>query len=114
MKCFFLNLEMERAWQKDYANHSEAMTDVADYIAGFYNSKRLIPNWATCHPTLFSVNRQLNYLLMYTKLLDHHTAYRAFFPYGGSITVSGLIRPSGILTDLPHLCGGSILRGVQQ
>ena len=32
---------MERVWQKDYANRNEAMTDVADYIVGFYNSIRL-------------------------------------------------------------------------
>lgn len=30
MQRFFLNLKMERIWQKDYANHTEAMTDVAD------------------------------------------------------------------------------------
>ena len=41
MERFFLNLKMERVWQKDYANHSEAITDVADYIVGFYNSTRL-------------------------------------------------------------------------
>ena len=41
MERFFLNLEMERVWQKDYANHSEAITDVADNIVGFYNSTRL-------------------------------------------------------------------------
>ena len=26
---------------RDYANHAEAMTDIADYIAGFYNRVRL-------------------------------------------------------------------------
>ena len=41
MERFFLNLKMERVWQKDYANYIEAMTDVADYLAGFYNSTRL-------------------------------------------------------------------------
>ena len=41
MERFFLNLKMERVWQRDYANHAEAMNDVADYIVGFYNSKRL-------------------------------------------------------------------------
>ena len=41
MERFFLNLKMERVWQKDYANHSEAVTDVADYIVGFYNCERL-------------------------------------------------------------------------
>lgn len=41
MERFFLNLKMERVWQRDYANHAEAMIDVADYIACFYNPVRL-------------------------------------------------------------------------
>ena len=31
MERFFLNLKMERVWQRDYANHAEAMRDIADY-----------------------------------------------------------------------------------
>ncbi len=41
MERFFLNLKMERVWQKGYANHGEARRDVADYIVGFYNNVRL-------------------------------------------------------------------------
>ena len=41
MERFFLNLKMERVWQKDYANHAEAVADIADYIVGFYNNVRL-------------------------------------------------------------------------
>jgi len=41
MERFFLNLKMERVWQRDYANHAEAVNDIADYIVGFYNSHRL-------------------------------------------------------------------------
>ena len=41
MERFFLNLKMERVWQRDYANHAEAQTDIVDYIVGFYNSVRL-------------------------------------------------------------------------
>lgn len=41
MERFFLNLKMERVWQRDYANHGEAMTDIANYIVGFYNNLRL-------------------------------------------------------------------------
>jgi putative transposase len=41
MERFFLNLKMERLWQRDYANHPEAIRDVADYIVGFYNNVRL-------------------------------------------------------------------------
>lgn len=38
---FFLNLKMERVWQRDYANHAEAKRDIIDYIVGFYNCQRL-------------------------------------------------------------------------
>ena len=41
MERFFLNLKMERIWQRDYANHEEAKADIADYIVGFYNPVRL-------------------------------------------------------------------------
>ena len=41
MECFFGNLKMGRVWQRDYANHSEAIRDVADCIVGFYNNVRL-------------------------------------------------------------------------
>jgi transposase InsO family protein len=41
MERFFLNLKMERVWQRDYANQAEAVTDITDYIVGFYNSVRL-------------------------------------------------------------------------
>lgn len=34
---FFLNLKMERVWQRQYANHAEAKADITDYIVGFYN-----------------------------------------------------------------------------
>ena len=37
MERFFLNLKMERVWQRHYANHSEATNDITDYIVGFYN-----------------------------------------------------------------------------
>ena len=41
MERFFLVLKMERVWQRDYANHAEATSDIADYIVSFYNSTRL-------------------------------------------------------------------------
>lgn len=41
MERFFLNLKMERIWQRDYANRAEAQRDIAHYIVGFYNSRRL-------------------------------------------------------------------------
>jgi putative transposase len=34
---FFLNLKMERVWQRDYANQAEAKIDITTYIVGFYN-----------------------------------------------------------------------------
>lgn len=53
MERFFLNLKMERVWQRDYANHSEAMTDIADYIVGFYNNVRLHSSLSYQAPTAF-------------------------------------------------------------
>lgn len=41
MERFFLSLKMERVWQKDYANHGEAILDITDYIVNFYNATRL-------------------------------------------------------------------------
>ena len=53
MERFFLNLKMERVWQKDYANHLEATNDIADYIVGFYNSTRLHSKLGNLSPNAF-------------------------------------------------------------
>jgi len=53
MERFFLNLKMERVWQRDYANHSEAITDVADYIVNFYNPVRLHSKLGNLSPNAF-------------------------------------------------------------
>ena len=53
MERFFLNLKMERVWQKDYANHTEATNDIADYIVGFYNSVRLHSKLGNMSPNTF-------------------------------------------------------------
>ena len=50
---FFLNLKMQRVWQKDYANHLEATNDIADYIVGFYNSTRLHSKLRNLSPNAF-------------------------------------------------------------
>ena len=41
IKRFFLNLMMERVWQRDYASHAEAMSGIADDVVSFYNNVRL-------------------------------------------------------------------------
>lgn len=53
MERFFLNLKMERVWQRDYANHAEAQTDIVDYIVGFYNSVRLHSTLGYCAPNQY-------------------------------------------------------------
>ena len=50
MERFFLNLKMERVWQRDYANHWEAVQDVTDYIVNFYNANRLHSTLGYCSP----------------------------------------------------------------
>ena len=53
MERFFLSLKMERVWQRDYANHGEAIHDVADYIVNFYNSVRLHSKLGNLSPNAF-------------------------------------------------------------
>ena len=53
MERFFLSLKTERVWQRDYANHAQAMTDIADYIVGFYNSVRLHSKLGHLPPNAF-------------------------------------------------------------
>ena len=53
MERFFLSLKTERVWQRDYANHAEAMTDIADYIVAFYNSVRLHSKLGNLPPNAF-------------------------------------------------------------
>ena len=53
MERFFLNLKMERVWQRDYANHAEATTDIADYIVSFYNNVRLHSRLGNLPPNTF-------------------------------------------------------------
>jgi len=38
---FFLNLKMERIWQRRYVDRAEARRDITQYIVGFYNPVRL-------------------------------------------------------------------------
>lgn len=53
MERVFLNLEMERVWQTAYSKNIEAMADVADYIAGFYNCMRLHSTPENLSPNAF-------------------------------------------------------------
>lgn len=50
---FFLNLKMERVWQRDYANAAEAERDVSDYIVSFYNDRRLNSKLNNLSPNAF-------------------------------------------------------------
>ena len=56
MERFFLNLKMERVWQRSYANSMEAIQDITDYIVGFYNTERLHSTWANNLPETLSNN----------------------------------------------------------
>lgn len=50
---FFLNLKMERVWQRTYANQTEAKADIISYIVGFYNSERLNSVLGNLPPAVF-------------------------------------------------------------
>lgn len=56
MERFFLNLKMERVWRRDYANHQEAINDIADYMVNFYNSQRLHSTLGYLSPNGFERN----------------------------------------------------------
>jgi putative transposase len=53
MERFFLNLKMERVWQRRYANHDEARSDINQYIVGFYNCLRLHSTLGYLSPAAF-------------------------------------------------------------
>lgn len=50
---FFLNLKIERVWQRQYANHAESRNDVDDYIVSFYNCERLNSALGNLSPTVY-------------------------------------------------------------
>jgi putative transposase len=50
---FFLNLKMERVWQRQYANHAEAKADITDYIVGFYNCTRINSALGNLSPAVY-------------------------------------------------------------
>ena len=50
---FFPNLQMERVWPRQYANHAEARADIADYLVGFYNCKRINSALVNLPPTVY-------------------------------------------------------------
>lgn len=53
MERFFLSLKMERVWRKNYANHTEAIHDIADYIVSFYNNVRLHSALGNLPPSVY-------------------------------------------------------------
>ena len=53
MERFLLNLKMERVWQRDYANHGEAIRDVTDDIDGLYICVRLDSRLVYLPPTSY-------------------------------------------------------------
>ena len=57
MERFFLNLKMERVWQRRYANHEEARRDINPYIVGFYNPARLHSTLGYLPPAAYEVQQ---------------------------------------------------------
>ena len=55
MERFFLNLKMERVWQRDYANQLEAIKDITEYIVGFYNCVWLHSTLGNLPPMIYEM-----------------------------------------------------------
>ncbi len=64
---FFLNLKMERVWQREYANQAEAKIDITAYIVGFYNCERLNSVLGNLPPSVFERNMAAKNLLLCPK-----------------------------------------------
>ncbi|WP_411910623.1 IS3 family transposase [Paucibacter sp. DJ1R-11] len=58
-----MSLKTERVWQRDYANHAESLTDIADYIVGFYNSVRLHSKLGNLPPNAFGQQSAIKQLI---------------------------------------------------
>ena len=67
MERFFLNLKMERFWQRDYANQMEATKDITEYIVGFYNCLRLHSTLGNLSPMIYEKEMAEKNLLMCPK-----------------------------------------------
>ena len=91
MERFFLNLKMERVWQKDYANHAEAINDIADYMVGFYNNIRLHSTLGNMSPNAFERESTSKNLSSCLKLLDHYKPSNTISPFRVSQTPSNII-----------------------
>jgi putative transposase len=59
MERFFLNLKMERVWQRDYANQLEAVRDITEYIVGFYNCVRLHSTLGNLPPMIYEMEVEM-------------------------------------------------------
>lgn len=69
MERFFLNLKMERVWQRDYANHLEASKDVTEYIVGFYNCLRLHSTLGNLPPMLYEQEMAAKKLITVSEII---------------------------------------------
>ena len=59
---FFLNLMMERVWQKEYVNRAQSTNKIADNIVGFCNSIRLHSKLGNLSPNTFKCESTLKNL----------------------------------------------------
>ena len=58
---FFLNLNMERVWQRSYANQAEAKVAINFYNVGLYKSERLNSVLGDLSPGVFELNMAAKY-----------------------------------------------------
>jgi len=47
---------LKPVWQRQYANHTAAKNDIADYIVSFYNCERLNSALGNLPPTAYEQN----------------------------------------------------------
>ncbi|SCY57501.1 hypothetical protein SAMN05216420_10933 [Nitrosospira sp. Nl5] len=72
MERFFLNLKIERVWQRDYANHSEGKRDITEYIVSSIILSGFTRNCAICCLPLTNGRWQQHHLSRCLKLFDRY------------------------------------------
>ena len=93
---FFLNLKMERIWQRNYATHAEARLQVVNYIAGFYNYERLHSLWCYLSPSIYERTMAEKELIVVSKKYLTTTIYALNFDDALNYEALKKLRPTAL------------------
>lgn len=81
MERFFPDLKKERVWHRLYANHTEAIRDVTDYIVNFYNCRRLHSSLDYLPPNRYEIKMAEQQSIWCPKKVDRYNRYTIVLKY---------------------------------